>query len=85
MGDGVPTHVENEFRSYLKCGILAHGFARARCSGCGHESWVALACYSYCISSARSCCGCLISDLAIGVRILIQELVVFIDRVGEDL
>ncbi len=22
MGDGVPTHVENEFRSYLKCGIL---------------------------------------------------------------
>ena len=23
LGDGVPAHVENEFRSYLKCGILA--------------------------------------------------------------
>jgi len=30
--NGVPDHVEKEFRSYLKCGILAHGFARARCS-----------------------------------------------------
>ena len=44
LGDGVPAHVENEFRSYLKCGILAHGFARARCSGCGHEFWVAFSC-----------------------------------------
>ena len=26
MGDGVPDHVENEFRSYLRCGILAHIF-----------------------------------------------------------
>jgi hypothetical protein len=41
MGEGVPAHVENEFRSYLRCGILAHGFARARCSGCGHEFLVA--------------------------------------------
>ena len=38
MGDGVPDHVENEFQSYLRCGILAHGFARARCSGCGRGS-----------------------------------------------
>ena len=30
MGDGVPTQIEKAFRSYLKCGILAHGFARAR-------------------------------------------------------
>ena len=44
MGDGVPAHVENEFRSYLKCGILAHGFARAKCSGCGHEFLVAFSC-----------------------------------------
>jgi hypothetical protein len=44
MGDGVPTHVENEFRSYLRCGILAHGFARARCSGCGHEFLVGFSC-----------------------------------------
>jgi hypothetical protein len=26
LGDGVPDHVEKEFRSYLTCGILAHGF-----------------------------------------------------------
>ena len=44
MGDGVPDHVEKEFRSYLTCGILAHGFARARCSGCGHEFLVAFSC-----------------------------------------
>jgi len=44
MGDGVPPHVENEFRSYLRCGILAHGFARARCSGCGHEFLVGFSC-----------------------------------------
>ncbi len=30
-GDSVPVHVEQEFRRYLDCGILAHGFARARC------------------------------------------------------
>lgn len=44
MGDGVPDHVEKEFRSYLTCGILAHGFARARCSGCGHEFLVGFSC-----------------------------------------
>jgi hypothetical protein len=26
----VPAHVEREFRRYLECAILAHGFARAR-------------------------------------------------------
>ena len=26
IGDGVPDHVEKEFRSYLTCGILAHGW-----------------------------------------------------------
>jgi len=44
MGDGVPDHVEKELRSYLKCGILAHGFARARCSGCGYDFLVAFSC-----------------------------------------
>ena len=29
MGDGVPSWVERDFRAYLRCGILAHGFARA--------------------------------------------------------
>ena len=30
-GTGVSAWVERDFRAYLRCGILAHGFARARC------------------------------------------------------
>ena len=30
FGDGVPRWVEADFRAYLRCGILAHGFARVR-------------------------------------------------------
>jgi hypothetical protein len=44
MGEGVPDHAEKEFRSYLKCGILAHGFARARCSSCGYDFIVGFSC-----------------------------------------
>ena len=44
MSDGVPVHIEKEFRSYLTCGILAHGFARARCSSCGYDFLVAFSC-----------------------------------------
>ena len=44
MGDGVPSWVERDFRAYLRCGILAHGFARARCSACGYDFLVAFSC-----------------------------------------
>ena len=37
----VPEYVEREFRRYLACGILAHGFARARC---GHDFLIAFSC-----------------------------------------
>ena len=40
----VPAHVERTFRKYLDCGILAQGFARARCPGCGHDFLVAFSC-----------------------------------------
>lgn len=30
-GRGLPRHVERELAAYLRCGILAHGFARVRC------------------------------------------------------
>jgi len=43
-GDPVPAHVEREFRRYLECGILAHGFARARCGECGHDFLIAFSC-----------------------------------------
>ncbi|HQY71878.1 MAG TPA: transposase [Pseudomonadales bacterium] len=39
-----PALVEREFRRYLDCGILAHGFARARCADCGHDFIVAYSC-----------------------------------------
>lgn len=41
---GVPAWVEGELRRYLECGILAHGFARARCAECGHDFLVAFSC-----------------------------------------
>jgi hypothetical protein len=49
---GVPAWVEGELRRYLECGILAHGFARARCAQCGHGFVVAFSvvvarCVSY--------------------------------------
>ncbi|MFM9057604.1 MAG: transposase zinc-binding domain-containing protein [Planctomycetaceae bacterium] len=40
----VATHVEGEFREYLRCGVLCFGFARARCSGCGRGFLVAFSC-----------------------------------------
>ena len=46
MGYGLPDWVERDFRGYLECGILAHGFARARCEGCGHERLIPISCKS---------------------------------------
>ena len=34
----VPRFVETEFRSFLDCGILAHGFLRVRCDDCKWSS-----------------------------------------------
>ena len=36
--------IEQEFRRYLDCGILAKGFARLRCPSCGFERLVAFSC-----------------------------------------
>ncbi len=43
-GFGVPERIEREFRQYLTCGVLAHGFVRARCDGCGHDILIAFSC-----------------------------------------
>ena len=37
LGYGVPSWVEKDLRAYLRCGILAHGFARVRCEDSSHE------------------------------------------------
>ena len=51
-GRGLPAHVERDLRAYLDCGVLARGFARVRCPGCGFERLVAFSC------KARSCPSC---------------------------
>ena len=36
--------MKREFEAYLRCGILAHGFARVRCEGCAFEHLVPFSC-----------------------------------------
>lgn len=43
-GRGLPRHVERELGEYLRCGILAHRFARVRCNTCDDELVVAFSC-----------------------------------------
>jgi hypothetical protein len=40
----VPRFVERELRSFLGCGILAHGFVRVHCDACGLDRVVAFSC-----------------------------------------
>jgi len=39
-GHRLPKFVEQEFRDFLTCGVLAHGFARLRCGNCAFERLV---------------------------------------------
>lgn len=39
-GASLPIFVEQEFRDFLTCGVLAHGFARLRCTDCVLERLV---------------------------------------------
>jgi hypothetical protein len=43
-GPGLPRFVEEEFRAFLRCGVLAHGFARLRCDGCGLDRFLPFSC-----------------------------------------
>ncbi len=43
-GFPVAGYIEKDFRKSLECGILAHGFARARCAGCGYNVLIAYSC-----------------------------------------
>jgi hypothetical protein len=40
----IPGFVEQEFRSFLDCGIFARGFLRLRCGACGTDRAVAFSC-----------------------------------------
>src|SRR5262249_40413045 len=43
-GVGLPSFIEREFRAFLRCGVLAHGFLRVRCDDCAFERLVPLSC-----------------------------------------
>ena len=43
-GRGLPRFVERELYRYMSCGLLAFGFARVHCSGCGRDDLVAFSC-----------------------------------------
>jgi hypothetical protein len=40
----LPAFVHDEFRRYLRCGMLKHGFLRVKCNGCRFEHLVAFLC-----------------------------------------
>ena len=50
----LPPWTEHEFRRYLTCGILAFGFARARCNDCRQERLVAFSCKGRCVCPSRT-------------------------------
>ena len=56
FGNGLPRHVKNEFKEFLKCGVLEHGFLRVKCEDCHHEKLVAFSCKKrgFCASCGAS-------------------------------
>jgi hypothetical protein len=54
-GPPLPAFVEQEFRDFLTCGVLAHGFARLRCTDCALERLVPFSCKGR--GSCPSCGG----------------------------
>jgi hypothetical protein len=51
-GSGLRAFVEQEFRDFLTCGVLALGFARLRCTDCAFERLVPFSCKGrgFCLS-----------------------------------
>src|SRR5438128_5692777 len=43
-GGGLPGFVVNQFRKFLRCGVLAHGFARVRCGHCASKRLIPFSC-----------------------------------------
>jgi hypothetical protein len=43
-GHGLPQFVDGEFRAFLRCGVLAGGFARLHCGSCGLGHLVPFSC-----------------------------------------
>ena len=69
-GTTFPFHLKREFKKYLTCGILAHGFARFHCHSCGADKLVAYSCKGRGV--CPSCTGRRMSDTA---RHLVDEVI----------
>ncbi len=41
---GVPAFVHESFARFVRCGVLAFGFARFGCASCGHDYLIPLSC-----------------------------------------
>jgi len=54
--------VEKELQAFLKCGVLAHGFSRFRCTDCKFERLVPLSCKGR--GFCPSCGGKRMTDIA---------------------
>jgi hypothetical protein len=65
-GSGLPRFVVDEVESFLKCGILAHGFIHVACDGCRASRLVAFSCKrrGFC----PSCLGRRMADFAAHLR-----------------
>jgi hypothetical protein len=57
-----PRFVDQELRSFLRCGVLAHGFLRLHSEACGHDRLVAFSCKRR--GSCPSCGGRRMADTA---------------------
>ena len=40
----LPLFIKEEFEAFLRCGMLAHGFARVYCQECRYDRFVAFSC-----------------------------------------
>ena len=59
---GLPRVVEQEFREFLTCGVLAHGFTRLRCGDCRFERLLPFSCKGR--GFCPSCGGCRMAERA---------------------
>ena len=68
-GLGLPKYVEKEFRDYLRCGVLCHGFTKLQCEACGRTLFLSFSC------KRRGCCS------SCGARRMCNTAAVVADRV----
>ena len=68
-GLGLPKYVEKEFRDYLRCGVLCHGFTRLACEVCGRTIFLSFSC------KRRGCCS------SCSARRMCNTAAVVVDRV----